>query len=148
MTISKFMKTHIIEIKQIISGLNSKFNAHEFIKEFEARFKQDYSFYLNSYTGNKPMKVNNQIARFLSANETALNITKTRRVSSTNANGNKSSVQEWKRYFQPSIFLMQTASQVYRKTLRNAKFAPDQSRTFQNNDISINILTRWVRLTT
>lgn len=91
------MKTHINEVKQIISGLNSTFNAHEFIREFESRFKQDYDFYLNSYTGNKPMKVNNQISRFLSANETALSITKTRRVLSYNANGRISSVQEWRK---------------------------------------------------
>jgi len=96
-TIFGFMKQHMKQVAEIIAELSSTFNAHEFIQKFEKRFQVEYAAYLNSYTVNPPMKVNNQIARFLSANETAFKITKTRRVTSLNANGKKSSVQEWKK---------------------------------------------------
>lgn len=97
MTIFRFMNLHIKEVIQIKNDMNDIFNAHEFIEKFKNKFQEDYSFYLNSYAGNKPMKVNNQIARFLSTNESTLKIIKTRRVISFNANGNKSTVQEWKK---------------------------------------------------
>ena len=83
------------EVTRITNEMNVVFNAHEFIEKFQISFNEDYNHYLNSYTGNKPMKVNNQIARFLSANESVFKIEKTRRVISNNANGKKSSVQEW-----------------------------------------------------
>lgn len=96
-TIYGFMKGHMKQIAEIIAEFGLTFNAHEFIEKFKIRFINEYTDYLNSYTGNPPMKVNNQIARFLSANETAFKITKTRRVMSLNANGKKSSVQEWEK---------------------------------------------------
>ena len=94
-TIFGFMKGHMKQIVEILAEFGTTFNALEFIGKFMVRFKYEYDDYLNSYTGNKPMKVNNLIARFLSASETALKITKARRVPSLNANGNMSMVQEW-----------------------------------------------------
>lgn len=96
-TIFGFMKEHMKQVDEIIKEFGSTFNAHEFIGKFEKKYKDEYTDYLNSYTVNPPMKVNNQIARFLSINETAFKIKKTRRVASLNANGKKSGVQEWKR---------------------------------------------------
>lgn len=96
-TIFGFMKGHMKQVAEIIAEFGPSFNAHEFIGKFKIRFIDEYTDYLNSYTVNPPMKVNNQIARFLSANETAFKITKTRRVQSLNANGKKSGVQEWKK---------------------------------------------------
>jgi len=96
MTIFQFMRLEFNQINIMILNLNTTFSSYDFILKFKEKFPEKYLKFLNTYSGNKPMKVHNQIARFLSKNETELKISKTPfKVPITNVNGKKSYVQEW-----------------------------------------------------
>lgn len=93
--INQFMKENLIAIQSIINNLSRPFDSHEFIRAFSSEFQTSYVLFLTQYNVDPFQKVNIQIARFLSENQTILNISAQGKVLSPNIFGNNTENEQW-----------------------------------------------------
>jgi hypothetical protein len=101
MTLNEFLDTKETDIKEIIDGLKSTFNSHEFIEKFSQKFEKEYIHYLYEYAHDRDKGifkiVHGIIAKHLSLKKDIYNIKKTDRdkVSNENIFGDEYPIQEW-----------------------------------------------------
>lgn len=99
MNIKNFMTENLPSIQSIIDDLDDSFNSYEFIQKFTRRFEVDYVRMLSLYDENPFRKVNAQIAKFLSNNESRLNIAKqNNKASYINVLGEETKCEMWKKF--------------------------------------------------
>ncbi len=102
MSILDFLSSHMEDLQQIITELDDEFGSHDFLERFARRFETEYITFLSEH--RKPVgqrgsfkEVHGQIARFLSKNQTALNIEKIDRQETKNVFGNATDNQMWRK---------------------------------------------------
>ncbi len=93
--VNQFMKENIIAIQTIINKLPRPFDSHEFIRAFSSEFQTEYVRFLSQYDKEPFIKVNAQIALFLTNNQVPLNISAKGKISSPNIFGNNTENEQW-----------------------------------------------------
>lgn len=93
--VNQFMQENLTTVQTIINKLKRPFDSHEFIRVFMSEFQIEYVRFLNQYNVNPFLKVNAQIAKFLSENQEVLNITAQGKTSSPNIFGNNTESEKW-----------------------------------------------------
>ena len=90
---------NIRDAQSIIGHFITEFDSHEFIEVFADQYPNDYSAILVRYTEDADRKANSLIARFLSANQHELDITKVenRKSKSGNVHENQTSCALWRK---------------------------------------------------
>lgn len=86
------------DIQDIIDGLDTTFNSHQFIEKFAHTHEEEYIDMLVQYKGKKAFKtVHSQIAKFLKAHsgKAPLNIRDTGTTINLNVFGNVTEVHVW-----------------------------------------------------
>lgn len=99
MKINDYLKTHIGDIHEIINDMNDEFSSHDFIEKFAQKHESNYIDMLKEYqkTQNAFQTIHSMIAKFLSINQSSLNIKKSLRGTSENVFGNEDVIQWWEK---------------------------------------------------
>lgn len=85
----------LIEARDVISKLESKFDSHQFIDKFKELYPHSYDDIRSRY--NEVGKAHAQIGKYLSKNRSALNIESQGKHVSINVKGYKSSCELWRK---------------------------------------------------
>lgn len=90
---------NIRDAQAIIDHFGTEFDSHKFIEVFADQHPNEYSAILIRYTEDADRKANSLIARFLSANQRELQITKVknRKSKSGNVHENQTSCALWRK---------------------------------------------------
>lgn len=95
MTVHEFMLTNLIPIKKIINQMPRPFDSHTFIQLFSKEFQVEYVQLLTTYDEKPFIKIHQQIGKFLSENQTELNIKSNGKILSANIFGEQSENEQW-----------------------------------------------------
>lgn len=93
--INQFMNENLIAIQTIINKLPRPFDSHEFIRAFSSKFQTEYVSFLSQYDKEPFIKVNAQIALFLTKNQLTLDISAKGKILSPNIFGNNTENEQW-----------------------------------------------------
>lgn len=95
MSVHEFMLTNLIQIKKIINQMPRPFDSHTFIQHFSKEFQVEYVQLLTAYDEKPFIKIHQQIGKFLSENQTELNIKSNGKILSANIFGEQSENEQW-----------------------------------------------------